>query len=69
MNARNPVPLSGERLGYRIDEAARLLGVSRNTIYRRIADGVLKTSGALGVTIVSAESIKALFEPHLTGRR
>jgi excisionase family DNA binding protein len=51
------------RLAYRTDELARLLGVSRATIERRIKDGTLKTTKILGVRLIDAESVKALFEP------
>ena len=33
--------MSERRIAYRPDEAARLLGVSRRTIYRYITDGLL----------------------------
>jgi excisionase family DNA binding protein len=31
------------RLAYRIDEAAKIIGVSRTTLYKLIAEGKLKT--------------------------
>ena len=49
------------RLGYRVDELAAALGVCSKTIERRIKDGTLKATRALGATIISAESVKALF--------
>lgn len=49
------------RIGYRVDELAAALGVSRRTIERRIKDGTLKSTRALGVTLVSAESVAAIF--------
>jgi excisionase family DNA binding protein len=67
--APNPA-LQPERLGYRVDELAPLLGVSVRTIKRRVADGTLKSTKALGVRLISAESVRALFakatEPALT---
>jgi excisionase family DNA binding protein len=51
------------RLAYRVNEAAKLLGVSRRTIERRIKDKTLKTTKMLGVRLIEAESVKALFEP------
>jgi hypothetical protein len=41
---------------------AAALDVSRDTIERRVKDGTLKATKALGATIVSADSVKALFE-------
>jgi excisionase family DNA binding protein len=55
-NRENP------RLAYRIDEAAKLLGVSRKTIDRKIKAGFLVSSKRLGRRRLSAESIMALFE-------
>jgi len=52
------------RMAYRVDEAAKLLGVSRATITRRMKDGTLKTRKVLGMRLIEAESVKALFEPQ-----
>jgi excisionase family DNA binding protein len=62
--AENRKPTNGEnpRLAYRIDESAKLLGLSRKTIERRIADGSLASTKRLGTRPVSAESVRALFE-------
>jgi excisionase family DNA binding protein len=52
-------PLSGER-SYLIDDAARLLGVSRRTIYYRIREGRLRTIRAkCGSQRVLMSSIEA----------
>jgi excisionase family DNA binding protein len=53
-----------ERLAYRVDEAAKALGVSTKTIKRRIADGTLKSTKIAGVRPIDAESVKALFGPE-----
>jgi excisionase family DNA binding protein len=53
-----------ERLAYRVDEAAKALGVSTKTIKRRIADGTLKSTKIAGVRLIDAESVKALFGPE-----
>jgi excisionase family DNA binding protein len=50
------------RLAYRVDEVAALTGLSRKTIYRRIADGTLVSTTALGRRLVEAKSVRALFE-------
>jgi excisionase family DNA binding protein len=51
------------RLAYRVDELARLTGLSRRTIERRIADGTLKSTRMLGARLVTAESVKIVFGP------
>jgi excisionase family DNA binding protein len=56
-NEENP------RLAYRVNEAAKLLGVHRRTIEKKIKVGVLVSSKRLGTRLISVESIKALFEP------
>jgi excisionase family DNA binding protein len=63
--AENGKPTNGEnpRLACRIDEAAKLLGLSRKTIERRIAYGSLASTKRLGTRLVSAASVRALFEP------
>jgi excisionase family DNA binding protein len=53
--------LPPDRLAYRVDEAAKKLGVSRDTIERAIKKGTLKSTKRLGVRLVSAESARALF--------
>jgi transcriptional regulator of acetoin/glycerol metabolism len=65
-NGENP------RLAYRVDELAATpwrvntlaaeLKVSRRTIERRIKDGTLKAFKVVGITLIDAESVKALFE-------
>jgi excisionase family DNA binding protein len=60
---RKPRNDENPRLAYRPDEAAKLLGVSRKTIQRRINNGTLVSTKVLGGRLISAESVKALFEP------
>jgi excisionase family DNA binding protein len=45
------------RLAYRPKEAARLLGVSPATFWRRVADKEIKTHRKHGVTLVTAEEL------------
>jgi excisionase family DNA binding protein len=52
----------GPRLAYRIDEAAKLAGVSRETLYRLIAKGKLKTVKIGGCRVVSAKVMNAMLE-------
>jgi hypothetical protein len=50
------------RLAYKVPELAWKLGVHRRTIERRIGDGTLKSTNVLGRRLVTADSVKALFE-------
>jgi hypothetical protein len=50
------------RLAYPIPELARKLGVNRKTIERRISDGTFKTVSMLGRRLVTAESVRGMFE-------
>jgi len=54
--------LPQERLAYTIPETARLLGVHRRTIEKKIKSGVLVASRKLGTPLISAASLRALFE-------
>ena len=62
---------SDRRYGYRfgcsntvsVSEAARMLGVSRPTVYRRIDEGLLRRGEHLGNPCVCVESIRRLMEP------
>jgi excisionase family DNA binding protein len=59
------------RLAYRIDEVASMFGVSRRTIDRAIKDGRLTKRKALGVTLVTAESVNRMWgeaQPEPTSR-
>jgi excisionase family DNA binding protein len=51
-----------ERLTYRVNELAGMLKVNRRTIERRIKDGTLKAFKVVGITLIDAESVKALFD-------
>jgi excisionase family DNA binding protein len=51
-----------ERLAYTIPEAARLVGVHRRTIEKKIKSGVLAVSRKLGRPLIPAASLYALFE-------
>lgn len=59
-----PVPPPIERLAYTVNETAALLGVHRRTIEKKIDAGVLVSTKRLGTRLVSAESVRALFEPE-----
>jgi len=61
--SRSPYIEPVQRLAYRVGELVRAMGVSRRTIERRINDGTLKSRKVLGVRLIEAESVRALFEP------
>ena len=61
---RKAAPSEDPRLAWRVDELAKAIGVSRRTIERKIKDGTLKSTKALGARLVLAESVTALFEPR-----
>jgi excisionase family DNA binding protein len=51
-----------EKFGYRVNEAAHFLGVSRSTVYELIADGTLPDLKIGGRRILPADALKKLFE-------
>jgi excisionase family DNA binding protein len=51
-----------ERIAYRVDEAAKALGVSPRTMKQWVADGTIKSTKIAGVRLIDAESVKALFD-------
>jgi excisionase family DNA binding protein len=56
-----------ERLTYRVNELAETLKVNRRTIERRIKDGTLRAFKVVGVTLIDAESVKAMFDKPVVG--
>ncbi len=62
---------SDRRYGYRfgcngtvsISEAARMLGVCRDTVYSRIEDDVLRRGEKMGRPCICVESIRRFMEP------
>jgi excisionase family DNA binding protein len=51
-----------EKLAYRVDDAAKSIGISRATLYRWIASGKLKTVKVGAVRLVSAKALHSLIE-------
>ena len=49
-----------EKLAYQINEAVRVSGLSRTTIYELMKDGRLKTVLVEGRRLVPAENLRAL---------
>ena len=52
------------RLSYSIDEAATLTGLSRATLYRRVADGQLKTVRRGRRRLVPAKQLENFLRPE-----
>lgn len=57
MNTQNP---SGARLAYRITEAASIIGVSRRTIERWVANGTLSGKRVQHSIFIPAAEVHAL---------
>jgi excisionase family DNA binding protein len=54
------------KLAYRVEDAAKSIGVSRATVYRLIASGKLKTVKIGRIRLVSARALNALVENGLS---
>jgi excisionase family DNA binding protein len=63
----NPGVLKPGRLAYSVADAAAALGVSDQTIYRRIKDGSLKTYKWGGRTLIRPEDLQASLNAALGG--
>jgi excisionase family DNA binding protein len=60
---------SPERLTYTVDEVGRLLGLSRNSAYQRVADGQIPTIRMGRRLLVPKAALDRLLEtaaPHMT---
>jgi excisionase family DNA binding protein len=55
-----------ERLAYSVDELIAATGVSRPSIYRRIADGTLQTVKFGNRRLISAQAFHDLFKPGMS---
>ena len=53
----------GSRLGYRISEWSEMTGTSRQTTWRAIRNGTLKTVTYAGITLVPDSERVRLFQP------
>jgi len=67
--AHNDKPAANEipplpRLSYKINEAARILGVAPITIRRAISRGLLKPCRAFRHPLIPAEQLKKLIAPE-----
>ena len=50
--------LPGWKLAYRLEEAAEATGLSRETLYRRIAEGKLTAKKDGRLTVIEADEIR-----------
>ncbi len=51
-----------ERRAFRITELCLMTGLSRSSVYRRIADGEIKTVRFGGVLLIPADTVSALLK-------
>lgn len=56
-----------KRVGYRVSEAAEVLGVSEKTVWRLIADGVLVASRLRGRVVVHESALRTMLEQTRIG--
>ena len=50
-----------ERLAFRVDDACRVAGIGRTSLYKLANDGKLRLVKVAGRTLVDAASLRALF--------
>lgn len=60
---------SKNRLAYPIDEAARLLGVGRTTLYRLVGEGKITAVKIGGRTVVPATELEDYLQRQITKAR
>jgi predicted DNA-binding transcriptional regulator AlpA len=58
--ARTAVAVAAERKSYRIPEVISMLGMSRSSFYRRLADKTIPSIHVGGVTLIPASAVRAL---------
>lgn len=63
-----PQPPSIPKLAYRIDEAVLATGISRASLYRDIAGGLLKARKRGGCTIILSVDLQSYLESFPDGR-
>lgn len=61
---KSAVPGGTERISYRIDEAVKMTGIGRTTMYKLVSDGKLRVVRVGGCTLIPADELKALFAPE-----
>lgn len=60
-------PPCSERLAFTISESAALIGVSRISLYRLIARGLIKPSGALRHKLIAKTELQRFLKETETG--
>jgi len=59
--------LSSNKLAYRIDEAAEVLGVSRSTVYKLVRSGELELGTIAGRSVIRRDQLEAYFNRAYKG--
>jgi hypothetical protein len=57
-----PAAGAGEPLAYRVNDASRVSGLGRTTLYKLHAEGKLAMIRVAGRTLIPADSLKALIQ-------
>jgi len=63
--AANQEKSSIQKLAYTVEEAAQALGISSVTVYRLLARGLLKSSGALRHKVIPVTEIQRFLKDTL----
>jgi Helix-turn-helix domain len=61
-NDKAPAPAVGEPLAYRVNDASRISGLGRTTLYKLHTEGKLAMIKVAGRTLIPAESLRALLQ-------
>jgi hypothetical protein len=59
---RAPLPPIDSVLGYRIDDAVKVSGLSRATLYRLIKEKVLRSKLVAGRRLITPDALRELFD-------
>ena len=59
MNTHNP-PAPVEPLSYNVEDACRMIGIGRTSIYRLATEGKIRIIKVAGRSLVPADSLRAL---------
>lgn len=62
MHDKAPAARPGEPLAYRVNDASRISGLGRTTLYKLHAEGKLAMIKVAGRTLIPAESLRALLQ-------
>ena len=56
--------MNDDRMAYRPNEAARVIGLSRDTIFAAIRDGSLRSLKVGGARLITADALREVFASH-----